>query len=83
MGTAVRGMGTLRVRGWVCWPGDFWVNVGFWVNVRWAFFCGGDCRVSIECGVGVVSFVVYGHGGLCFLLWGGIGGVGCMVGGRC
>jgi hypothetical protein len=28
----------------------WWFSVG--VNVRWAFFCGGGCKVGIECKVG-------------------------------
>ena len=59
------------------------MNVGFRVNVRWAFFCGGKCRVGVECEVGVVSFVVCWHCGLGFLLWDGISGVDHVVGGRC
>jgi hypothetical protein len=43
------------------------VNVRFWVNVTWAFFCGGDCRVSVDCKVDVVSFIMYGHYGMTFL----------------
>jgi hypothetical protein len=53
------------------------------VNVRWAFFCGGECRVGVECRVGIVSFAMYGDGELRFLLWDGIGGIDHMVGGQC
>jgi hypothetical protein len=52
VGTAVRGMGTLRVRGWVCLP-------VFPAVVTWWFL--GEREVSGECKVGVVSFVMYGH----------------------
>jgi hypothetical protein len=53
------------------------------VNVRWAFFCLGECRVSVECKVCVVSFIMYGHSELHFLLWDGIGEIDHMVGEQC
>jgi hypothetical protein len=53
------------------------------VNVRWACFCGAECRVSVECKVGVVSFIMNRHGELRFLLWDGIGEIDHMVGEQC
>jgi hypothetical protein len=59
------------------------VNVKFWVNVRWAFFCGGECRVDDECKVGFVPFIMYRHCGLRFLLEDGIGEIDHMVREQC
>jgi hypothetical protein len=54
-----------------CKVGVFlWGNVGWALNVKWALFS-------------FVLFVMFGHCGLHFPLWDGIGGVDHMVRGRC
>ena len=86
----MRGMGTLRVRGWVCWPVFLAVVIWWFLGERkvlgeckWPFFCGGECRVSVECEVGVVSFIMCGHCGLRFLLRDGISEIDHMVRKQC